>query len=168
VFLSFASDDRPLADAVQYYVEQAGYPVYRYDQDPQPGTYPRAKIKEAIRQCSVFLVLLTTRSRDRAIVREEIGMADALNKRIVPMVEKGLREEDLGILMATEPIRYDPSDPNRAFEECASYFMRLRAEDKTAATTAAVVAAAVLGLAFYFRGPHGGPASSTPTEAKHA
>jgi len=49
------------------------------------------KIESAIRECDFFVCLLAKTTLESAWVREEIRIADAAGKRMIPVIEEGFR-----------------------------------------------------------------------------
>lgn len=83
VFVSHAGDDRWVAEQLARHVEDSGAEAFLDVRDVAAGDKFKQRIDKEIRQCDELLALFTPWSRRRAWVRHEIGMADALKKRIV-------------------------------------------------------------------------------------
>ena len=140
VFVSFSEANTWMVDSLERMADTLGvFRLYRFDHDPQPGVQLPAKVKDAIRRADLVLVLLTQAGNASTWVQQEIGIADASNRFIVPVVEKGVSVK--GILEGREHIRLDPSEPAsglvraaRAMEKLA----RLRAAKSRAARGQAV------------------------------
>lgn len=67
------------------------------------------KIKQAIKQSDAFVVLLTDNSQYSPYVQQEIGFAEAHQKPIIPLVQPGIKEKCLAMLMGREyiPLNFD-------------------------------------------------------------
>jgi hypothetical protein len=83
VFVSHAGDDVWLAEQVANRIEDCGATTFLDRRDIVAGDDFKERIREVIPKCKELLALFTPWSRKRAWVRHEIGMADALRKRIV-------------------------------------------------------------------------------------
>ena len=83
VFVSHSGDDSWVAKQMARHLELAGATTFLDRRDIAAGDNFRNRIREEIPECDELLALFTPWSRRRAWVRHEIGMADALGKRIV-------------------------------------------------------------------------------------
>jgi len=83
VFISHAGDDMWLAQQLANAVEASGASTFLDVRDIAHGDNFKTRIAEELPKCSELLALFTPWSRQRAWVRHEIGMADALRLRIV-------------------------------------------------------------------------------------
>jgi hypothetical protein len=83
VFVSHAGDDIWLAEQIARWVEDSGAKAFLDRRDIVTGDNFKERIREQISDCEELVALFTPWSRKRAWVRHEIGMADALRKRIV-------------------------------------------------------------------------------------
>ncbi len=85
VFLSHATADKYLATLLCERIEAAGVNAFRDDRDIGGGDSIPDTIKKTIQQSDELVVLLTPQSLTRDWVRFEIGMAFAMDCRIVPI-----------------------------------------------------------------------------------
>ena len=83
VFVSHAGDDIWVAEQIARRVEDCGAEAFLDRRDIPAGDDFKRRIREEITKCEEVLALFMPWSRKRAWVRHEIGMADALRKRIV-------------------------------------------------------------------------------------
>jgi len=83
VFVSHSGDDAWVAAQLARCVEDCGALAFLDRRDIAAGDKFHKRIRDEIRKCDELLALFTPWSRRRAWVRHEIGMADALEKRIV-------------------------------------------------------------------------------------
>jgi len=83
VFVSHAGDDIWVAEQIARSIEAFGATAFLDRRDIAVGDNFRRRLYEEIGRCDELLALFTPWSRRRAWVRHEIGMADALKKRIV-------------------------------------------------------------------------------------
>jgi len=114
VFLSHATADAEHVALVSRQIEALGIDVYLAEHDPKPGTSIAHKVEEALKRCSAVVVLVTSTSVNSAYVQQEIGLARAHGKVIVPIIEKGVDRSRLGLLSEVEWLELDLSAPAEA------------------------------------------------------
>ena len=83
VFVSHASDDQWVAAQISRQIELCGAASFLDTRDIAAGDDFKSRIRNELPSCDELLALFTPWSKTRAWVRHEIGMADALQKRIV-------------------------------------------------------------------------------------
>jgi hypothetical protein len=97
VFISHSEKDRWIARQIANLIEEKGrsYGIKTFldEKDIVGGESIPEAIRNNIRACSEFLVLLSRYSIDRPWVLIEIGAAWALEKRIVAIIDKVTPEE---------------------------------------------------------------------------
>lgn len=86
VFISYAHrDGKPLADRLHSALTGAGYQVFKDDRSILPGESFPHEIAEKVATSDYFVLLNSEASRNSSWVREEIAIAKAKSKRIVPI-----------------------------------------------------------------------------------
>jgi hypothetical protein len=98
VFISHSSKDRQTVELIASRVSTLGIATYLYEHDPQPGTLLADKIKKAIRRTDAVVVLLTRKGAASPYVQQEVGVALAADKLVIPLVEKGIPKKALALL----------------------------------------------------------------------
>lgn len=91
VFFSCSDKDRFVAKMCVRLIEERSkrrIEVFLYDKDIEGGDSIPEAIRQAIRNCHEFVVLLSPFSKDRPWVMNEIGAAWGLKKTIVAIVDK--------------------------------------------------------------------------------
>src|SRR5689334_5646430 len=89
VFLSYSRKDSETMSRVRDDLRAVGLRVWT-DESLEPGTEVwELEIEKAIRGAHSLVVLLSPDSHDSEWVRNEITLADALNRRIFPMLLRG-------------------------------------------------------------------------------
>lgn len=88
VFISHSSKDRWIARQIARFVEERGAQTFLDEKDIHGGDFISQTIKESIRDCDELLVLMSQYSIDRPWVLIEIGAAWALDKPVVPIIDK--------------------------------------------------------------------------------
>jgi hypothetical protein len=126
VFLSHSSRNRNLVINVRDELKKAGIGVYLAEEHPQPGKNLPQKILNNIKSANCMVVLLTDTGLRSQFVNQEIGAAKALNKPIIPMVEKKVMRKVGGLLAGLELIVFDKAKPEQAISEVSLYVSRLR------------------------------------------
>jgi hypothetical protein len=114
IFLSHSMADREHVEVVQRQIEALGVDVYLAEHDPRPGTSIAERVERALRQCHAVVVLITTNSVDSAYVQQEVGLARANRKPIVPVVDKRVDKARLGLLTEVEWLEIDLDEPAEA------------------------------------------------------
>lgn len=84
VFISYASEDKAVADRVCGAIENAGVSCWIAPRDIEPGTDYPAAIVEAVSSVRVLVLVLTEHAAASPHVLSEVGHAFNGNKRIVP------------------------------------------------------------------------------------
>ncbi len=111
VFLSHSTEDRAHVALVRQQIDALGIDVYLAEHDPKPGTSIAQKIDVALRRSHAVVVLITTTSVSSAYVQQEVGLARAYGKPLVPIVETSVDKARLGILTELEWLELDLSRP---------------------------------------------------------
>lgn len=86
VFLSYASEDRPVVEAIKQELEAAGVDVWFDKKDLQLGDVFETKIRRNIDNCSLFVPILSrhTLTTQRRFFRVEWDHADKVAVRVAP------------------------------------------------------------------------------------
>lgn len=127
VFLSHAAADIELVRRVEKHAAALDIRTYAYEDDPQPGSSIAAKLQDSIRAADWLLVLLTQNSRHRPSVHAEIGIAKALGKTIIPVIEAGVDPHDFVFLQGLEWVSFDPAQAESALLDVQRQLGRLAA-----------------------------------------
>lgn len=126
VFLSHATADGHIARAIHQFCDQiGGVDVYLCELDPQPGRLLADKIKQRMIESDAVIFLLTPHAVNSVYVNQEIGLAQGLNKPVVPLMQKGTNTAQLGTLEGIEWIYFDPEDQQAGFADVAAFLQRL-------------------------------------------
>lgn len=126
VFLSHSSKDVNLVTSIQNELEKAGIEVYLAEKDPQLGKRLPEKIISNIVLANCMVVLLTDMGIRSQFVNQEIGVARANNKLIIPMVEKKVKNEMKGLLEGRELIVFDKRKLDKAIGRVRSYISDIK------------------------------------------
>src|SRR3954454_3958966 len=96
VFISHSSADRAIAERLCTYLEQNGVLCWMAPRDVMPGKNYGAAIVDAIDECEVFVLVLSSASNGSGQVVREVERAASTNSVIIPLrVEAILPSKDL-------------------------------------------------------------------------
>ena len=109
VFLSHDHSDFDLVERIWRILDRIKTSAYMYEKYPRPGEYIPEVIKTEIRYCKYFVAFLTTAGVASQWVNQEIGIAHAYDKLIIPVNETGVQSK--GFVELREYIHYDPYAP---------------------------------------------------------
>lgn len=124
VFVSHSMSelDKPLLYEIGAMLNNKGITPYIAEHDQQFGSSISEKIKNAIRECSLLVALLTRDGDGSAFVHEEIGFAHACQKLVIPIVEKGVALK--GFNFGNDYVELDRQNPSHAFRKLDEFLMR--------------------------------------------
>lgn len=126
VFISHSTKDRGLVISLANLLQKFGVQTHVAEWYLTPGE-PLAKKGSALIESADCVVVLLTREGARSSwVQQEIGVAVGRKKVVVPVVEKGTDQQNLGALQGIEYIEYDPHQPEQALDRLASHVSRLK------------------------------------------
>jgi TIR domain len=140
VFLSHATADRAHVALVQRQIEALGVDVYLAEHDPRPGTSISAKVEEALQRSHAVVVLITTTSVDSAYVQQEVGLARAFKKPLIPIVDQHVHPARLGMLSEVERLELDFTDPAEAMAKVTASLQPLVLAQESTTTVAVSIA----------------------------
>lgn len=112
VFFSHAEEDWNFVERVSNILDRIGISCYTYERYPEYGEYIPEIIKQRIDNYMTVIVLLTQNSVQSQWVNQEIGMAFALDRNLIPIVENGI--ETKGFVELRQRINYDENSPDDA------------------------------------------------------
>lgn len=147
IFLSHASADRPLAEALHDYCQTLGsLEIYMYEHDVQPGQHVWKKLETALRESEAVIILYTPHSVASKAVQQEIGLAEGAQKLLIPLMQKGTDTSNLCVLEGREWLPFDPEDPEHGFDHVKEYFQHLSDQQGKRMQLQAVANGAALAL----------------------
>jgi len=153
VFVSHASKDR---EWVEWMTQQVGSSItfYLAEHDLQLGKELAVKIQSQISKSHAIIVFLTEATESSAFVHQEVGWAMKANKLVIPVVQDGIGEDQLGMLKGVEYLNLDFSHPEAGqralMQHLRSVAMEKAAKDLELQTTVMLIGAlALIGLVAY-------------------
>ena len=85
-FISYSRTNKDFAVKLTKGLRSAGYPVWFDQFDIPTGSRWDDEVEKALRECSIFMIILTPASISSENVKDEIGYAIDHGKRIVPVL----------------------------------------------------------------------------------
>lgn len=137
VFISHSIEDMGLVyelDRLLKINEMEPYVAVWY---AEPGKPLWQKVKEAIKACDCFLVILSKYGVRSPWVNQELVIADESGKLIIPMAETGVKLQ--GLLEGKEYIPFDRDDPWGAMNTAVRYLQSLKIEKERRDAIGAVI-----------------------------
>ncbi len=120
VFISFSHKDHSLVHEFSSQLLSSGIKPVIAQEKSTPGKQLSAKVKKMIHETDCFVVLLTKDGTESEWVQQEIGVAQALNKEIIPLIVKGV--ELPGMLdSGIEYYRFTKTKPTHHFIVVSNY-----------------------------------------------
>jgi len=85
VFLSYSSEDKRIAGEIKSYLKSLGFDVFLAHEDIEPSVEWQEKIIQNLKDCDVFLPIISENFQRSKWTDQETGFALALNKLIIPI-----------------------------------------------------------------------------------
>lgn len=147
VFISHSVNDYEDVENIADLLEDYGIDTYIAERDPQYGKYLTDKIMVNIDNSDAVLVLWTNNSHHSDWVNQEIGYAVKAGKKIIPLIEKGVRVK--GFLEGREYLNMDSYNMIETMEDVGDYLEEYKSEKEQAEALAVIggLAVGILGLA---------------------
>lgn len=127
IFISHsnAETDQELIKSCKDALITCGLTGYFAESDNRAGLILWDKILREVTFSDAFLVLLTEAGSNSGDIREEVGMAIALNKNIIPVVQKGIEPHGSLKSRGIEWISYEPKKEIDALSDALKILMDL-------------------------------------------
>lgn len=126
VFISHSTRDQGLVISLANLLAKFGIEVSVAEWYLTPGERLDKKIFEHIGKSDCVVVLLTRNGIRSNWVQQEIGYALKSKVPLIPLVEKGVDQKDLGALQGKEYIEYDPFQYQSALIKTSTYVKSLK------------------------------------------
>lgn len=110
IFLSYNQEDAPLVHRIFWIFERMRLSPYAYELFEESGEVLDQLILERIKESEIFIPFITHAGVLAQWVNQEIGVARALNKIILPVVEEGVISS--GFVQFRIHIPYYPYNPD--------------------------------------------------------
>ena len=145
VFLSYSTRDLPLVEQVKLHLEKTNTHVFLAQYTVTPGAEIGPTIIKAIKECDLFILFWSEYAKTSEWVPQEIGVAKASNKPVIPILLYG----DIELPGFLKGVKYLPlyKDPIRAVEWLKhNVFERSQKKQQTEGLTWLGIGAVVLWL----------------------
>lgn len=126
VFISHSTRDQGLVVALAKLFTTYGLEVFVAEWYLTPGGRLNEKVFKQIDSADSVLVLLSKDGMRSNWVQQEIGYALRCEKPVIPLVETGVQQQDLGALQGRAYIKYDPSAPQAALLTASTFISSLK------------------------------------------
>jgi len=123
IFLSHDKEDLAIVSRVFRILNRINMFPYMFEIYPEPGEDLPVTIRNWITRSDCFVVFLTTEGVKSQWVNQEVGIAYAYGKPIIPINEEGVESE--GFVKIKEHIPYDSSEPEEMIRDLL-HALRLR------------------------------------------
>lgn len=143
IFFSHSGDDRRWCELLAAEALKVGVTAYLAEHDPRPGTILADKVKQNIKRCNAFVVLLTHNTANSAYVHQEVGFALAERKLVIPLVQPGVGEAQLAMIQGVEWIPFDFDNPQVGLASFTSELKRVAEKQRKQTDLETLVAVAV-------------------------
>ena len=138
VFISHSMKNIELVNQAKAMLEQKGLNAYVAVSEPEPGQKLDEKIVNHIKSSSYFLLLYTKDAEGSPWVNSELGIAVSMNKKIIPIIEEGVRLPS--IISGIEYVKLDSINPETCIQSVSDYLYGLKAsKDVTKIIVAAIL-----------------------------
>jgi TIR domain-containing protein len=125
IFLSHNTRDRKWCEWLMRSAAAHGIKPYLAEHDVQAGGVLASKIERAIDESAAMIVLITNNSVNSGYVQQEVGYARKAKKLIIPVVQKGITGEQLGMLQGVEYIAFDFASPQEGHAQLTAAMRKL-------------------------------------------
>ena len=148
VFISHSSADKDIADKVCAYLEQNGVPCWIAPRNVMPGKNYGAAIVDAIDECRVFVLILSSRSNKSRQVVREVERAASSDSVILPFrIENVLPSRELAFYVSAahwlDAVKYPVEEQFDELLDAIRDWQKTESSTESVAAPAAPVAAAV-------------------------
>lgn len=143
IFFSHSSRDQRWCEWLATEAEKVGVTAYLAEHDPRPGTQLAGKVRQNIKRCDAFVVLLTDSTANSSYVHQEIGYAVAQKKLVIPLVQPGVGEDQLAMLRGIEFIEFDFANPGAGRAGFTAELTRLAENQRKEPDIEALLAVAI-------------------------
>jgi hypothetical protein len=110
IFLSHSEKDKKFVYRVFSILYRLKLEPFMYEEYPDFGENIPLNIKKNIKNCDYFVVFLTKSGVSSQWVNQEIGIAEAFGKKIIPVQE--VKVTSKGFVQLRNHIKYNPNSPD--------------------------------------------------------
>lgn len=143
VFISYSTKDLAIVKQARRMLAHPDVDVFVAEYSVAPGQPLSTTIKSAIQNCDLFILFWSRNAQASEWVPQEIGIATAAEKRIIPIV----LDRDLSLPGFIKELKYFAAHEN---PQKALLWLRKGIVDKTEKTSSGIGLVVLLGLAALF------------------
>ncbi len=103
-FISYASDIKVTAGKIKEYLDCFGFNCFLAHEDIHPQTVWPAEIIKALKQCDLFLPLLTPKFIESYYCQQEVGFAYGRKVEILPIM---VSKEPIGMIADMQAVKFN-------------------------------------------------------------
>jgi len=103
-FISYASDIKRTAGKIKYYLDDYGFNCFLAHEDIPPQTVWPAEIISALKNCDLFLPLLTPKFETSFFCQQETGFAYCKKVEILPVM---ISKAPIGMIADIQALRFN-------------------------------------------------------------
>lgn len=137
VFISHSIEDVGLVYELDRLLRLSGMEPYVAEWYVEPGKPLWQKVKEAITGCHCVLVILSKYGLRSPWVNQELAVAEASGRLIIPLVERGV--EPRGLLEGKEYIPFDSANAGDAMKAAVRYLESCKIEKERRDAIGAII-----------------------------
>jgi hypothetical protein len=125
IFLSYHHNDRELAGKIKLLLERKGFAAFLAHEDVDPSVEWRAAIQLHLTSCTAMIAIVTKDFEKSSFTNQEVGIAMANDKKVIPLVF-GVKLRDLpGFLEARQAVPGSRHRLSRSLDRAVRPFARL-------------------------------------------
>jgi len=113
IFLSYSEEDTGLVHRIFHILSRLDLDPYAFKLFPEPGEIIHEIVLSRIKDSSYVIPFITRNGVQSQWVNQEIGVAHALRKYIIPVVEVGIESKGFVDLRLRHAIEYQPVNPDQ-------------------------------------------------------
>jgi hypothetical protein len=114
VFISYSSHDYEFVNQISNFLSDE-LSVYFWDKDKIPGEQDWPQIEQNLKNSDVVVVIISQSTIEKGFtVGQEVGRALELKKKLIPLVDKKIESQALGMLKNITPICFDSENPKQS------------------------------------------------------
>ena len=122
-FLSHASEDRVIAERIADDLDKQHFDVFVAHRDIELGSDWGYILKQRIKECDLFAVLLSSKFRNANYTSQEVGIAICLDKKIFPLSIDGTMP--FGFMSGYQSSKFDVKKFDEETKKLAELFKRV-------------------------------------------
>lgn len=125
IFLTYHHNDRQLAGKIKRLLELKGFAVFLAHEDIEPSLEWRDTIQRHLTSCTAVIAIVTKDFDKSSYTNQEVGIAMANDKKVIPLVFDHIKLEHLpGFLETRQAVHASRLGPGGALDKAVRPFVR--------------------------------------------